>query len=272
MQEHEPSEKLPTVCRRLAIAAVLLALFMIPAAIALRFLGLSAALAVLGAEIGLACWMVRLRLRAAGASLAEYLTTSESTGPHMHPAVLLLGGCVFWGPGLYIILTATEPPDPAPNQLTVIEQTWFGTTFLLMGLGVSGLGLAGRLARRATARAVVRLTEQLRVDPRNADCFYRRGVLLQELGALQQAVDDFSEVIGLAPDRVAAYLERGDLHYRLKDYRQALADYSTAIGHDPENVEAHAKRGWIYEELGQPERAAADLAKAEALGREQAAQ
>ena len=270
MQHREPLEKLAGLCRRLAITATLLGFLMIPAAFALKLWGLSGGLCVLGVEVALTCWMVWMRLKASGASLAEFLTSSDSTGPHAPWLLLLLGGCVFWGPGLYILLVAAAPAGAAPNQVNVIQRVWFGTTFLMAGTGVSGLGLAGWLARRVTVQNIIRLTEEIRVAPRHPEHYLRRGVLLAELGALGPAIGDFSKVIRLEPESVTAYLERGDLHYRQKDYQQAVADYSAAIRHDPQNVEAYAKRAWTYADLGQPDRAEADLAKVEELDQDQA--
>ena len=265
MQERERFEKVAGGCWRIAMTAIIVALLMIPAAIAMRFWDLSGGLSVLGVEVVLACWLAWLRLKDKNVSLAEVLTTRGSAGSHLPPLVLWLVGCVFWGPGLYTIVTAAEPVDPQPDQIKLVEQVWFGATVLLLGLGLSGLGLSGWLARSATARAVARLTDQIRQQPARAQRYFDRGLLLVERGDLRWAIEDFSKVIQLAPENVAAYLERGDLHYRLKDYQQAIADYSAAIDRDPQNAEAYFKRGWVYDEDSQPDRAEADLAKSQEL-------
>jgi len=268
MQEAQRSTKLPSFCRRISIAAILLAFLMVLAAPALKCWGPSEALTALGAEAALVGYILWYRLRDSGTSWSQFLVTGGKTGPNAPPSALLVAGAVFWGPGLYVLLTAAEPLDPQPGQMRFAEQLWFGTTFLLTGLGVSGVGLYGRLARRALLADIARLSNQVRSHPREAESYFQRGTLLLEQGDLEEAADDFAEVVRLRPECLDAYLQRARAYFDLGEYEKAIADYSVVIKLDPRRAEAYLERASANENLDRAEQADADFAKAKELGME----
>ncbi len=75
-------------------------------------------------------------------------------------------------------------------------------------------GLEGRIALASSNfdLAITRLTEAIRLDPKDAAAYFNRGV---------------------------AYILEGE-------YDRALADYTEAIRLDPKNVEARINRGYLY--------------------------
>ena len=260
MQQREPLDTIAGTCRRVALACVVLAFLMVPAAMALAWRGLPAAVAALGGGVAVVVYVAVSRMRAYGVSLGDFLTSRGITVPYGPPWALLLVGAVFWVPGLYALVAVGGAGDEAR-----LRSIWFGTTFLLMGGGVALLGVSGWLKRAALRRAVARLDESLGRRPDDAELRLRRGVLLGEQGKLEQAIDDFTEVLQLEPQHVEALLERGDLRFRLGRHEQALSDYSAAVRADPANVEARAKRGWTHQELGDEDAAKRDFAEVDRM-------
>lgn len=273
MPERERFEKLAGCCWRGAVAAGILGLLMVLGSVALRLWGLPAGLAVLGAGLAVAGWLVWLRLKAYGISAAEFLTTRGRAGSHTHPLVLILAGLVFLLPGLYTMLTAAEPADRQPNEISAIEKTWFGAALLLMGLAVCGLGLSGWWSRVSVARRIARLSDEIRDGilggPDRADRYFDRGLLLARRGEFPRAVEDFSEVIRLAPDRVDGYIERAAVYFDGRDYELAIADYSAALELDRKNPEIYLGRASAHAFCGESEKAEADFLKARELGLKQ---
>jgi len=266
VQDREPFETLAGLCWRMAVGSAILAFLLIPAAMVLRFAGLAAGLAVLGGEAAVGGLLVWSRLRAYKRSLVEFLTTRGRAGRHTPPLFLILSGAVFWGPGLYVLITASEPPDRRAHEMTVVEKRWFGTTFLLAGLGVSGLGLSGWLARRGLHRRIGQLTDEITRRGEQADLRFNRGLLLTESGQFHRAIEDFTEVIRLEPDRAEAYQERAGTYYELHDYQQVIDDLSSAIRLDPENADLYLERASAYANLDEHEKAEADFDRAQDLG------
>ena len=245
-----------------------MAFFMVIASFALRYWGVPAAAGILAALIALAAWLVWTRLRAYDLTLGEFLITRGRAGRHVAPIAHILAGAVFWLPGLYFLLTASEPPDRKPHEMTVLQKRWFGTTVVLMGAGISGLGLSEWLARQSILRRIARASERLRGRPDDAKLFVQRGRLLCEWGDFRRAADDFSEAVRLDPEMAEAHAERGGAHFGLHDFARAIDDFSAAIRLDPTNAGLYVDRSSAYANNGQHEEAEADFEKAEELGLE----
>jgi len=266
MHDRDPPEKLAGLCWRASMASIILAFFMVLASFALRYLGVPEALGIVGSGIVLAAWLVWTRLRAYGLTLGEFLATRGRAGRHVPPMAHILAGALFWSAGLYFLLTATEPPDRKPHEMTVLEKRWFGATVVLMGAGISGLGLSEWLGRRSMLRQIARASERLRNRPNDAQLHVRRGHLLSEWGDFRRAVEDFSEAVRLDPELAEAYAERGGAYFGLQDFPEAIADFSAAIRLDPANPALYVDRSAAYSNNGQPAEAEADFDKAEELG------
>ena len=114
---------------------------------------------------------------------------------------------------------------------------------LLVGFVTGPLGVIGRLAlgsygydadsylRWADTRSfehidmvVACLTEAIRLDPKNATAYYRRGNTLAALNDHARAIADYTEAIRLRPDWVEAFAARATARSRADDHEQAIAD------------------------------------------------
>lgn len=100
---------------------------------------------------------------------------------------------------------------------------------------------------------------------------HNRGVSLAMLGRTQEAIADFSRTISLKPDYPNAYFNRGELRYDLGDYQAAIADYDRTIQLAPRDGAAFNSRGHAYYMLGDYRRALSDYGEAIRLDPQNAA-
>ena len=121
--------------------------------------------------------------------------------------------------------------------------------------------------------AIADCTEAFRLDPKNAEAYYLRGVIRSEnLGDNRKAVSDFDQAIVLDAKHAWAYLKRGNARFRLGDKTGGLNDYSRAISIDPKAGDAYFNRGIARYNTGDKDGAAEDFRQAAKLHREQGKQ
>ena len=104
--------------------------------------------------------------------------------------------------------------------------------------------------------AVQAFDKTIKLKPDYAVAYSNRGVALQESGKLKQALASCDRAIHLDPNYAAAYCNRGVTLHALKKPKEAVQDYDRAIQLKPEYAEAYCNRGVTLETLGQPENAA----------------
>jgi tetratricopeptide (TPR) repeat protein len=145
------------------------------------------------------------------------------------------------------------------------------------------------------ARAMADYDSAIGLDPKSDYAYYLRGNLHRDQGAVDQAIEDYSNAIRIRPDEAAysnrgnAYFEKGDLDRAIADHdsalklnptsstiylnrgvahgakgdlSRALADLTDAVRLDPSHARAYYARGVTYQELGDPAKALADLREA----------
>lgn len=79
------------------------------------------------------------------------------------------------------------------------------------------------------ADAEADFAQALRLDPSQWLAYYGRGMLAFQEGNFSQAVDQFSRAQRLAPQRPEIYVFRAAAFYRAGDAREALADLQAAL-------------------------------------------
>jgi predicted Zn-dependent protease len=72
---------------------------------------------------------------------------------------------------------------------------------------------------------------------------YNRGYEYADKDDLERALADFDESIRLDPKSAATFIRRGDLHAARGDNARAISDYSEAIKLDPKAADAYKNRG-----------------------------
>ena len=64
----------------------------------------------------------------------------------------------------------------------------------------------------------------IKLNPRFADAYFRRGLTYAELGDLELAMLDYSIAIDINPKHINAYIQRSWIYFRQKEYQLAKED------------------------------------------------
>ena len=96
--------------------------------------------------------------------------------------------------------------------------------------------------------------------------YYDKGIEHYNAGKYQEAVDQFSTLIGIDPSRAIAFRYRGRAYYQLNQYDMAIEDFDQAIHFDPADASGYNWRGNAYYKLKQYQRTLEDFDQAITLG------
>src|SRR5438105_4683465 len=97
------------------------------------------------------------------------------------------------------------------------------------------------------------------------------GVEFSTREARLKAISEASRAIKLNPRNAEAYNRRGLAYHEDDQDDAAIADYSKAIEINPRYAEAYSNRGAVYNDKGQYDQAIVDCSKAIELNRKDAA-
>lgn len=110
--------------------------------------------------------------------------------------------------------------------------------------------------------ALADYSDSIRLNPREPDDRFNRGLIYQQRGETQRAIADFTAAITLQPDSAEAYLQRGSAYEHIGKLRQAIADFDAVVRLKPHDADGYYYRGEAYANLGDDERAKADYVTA----------
>src|SRR6267154_844393 len=113
--------------------------------------------------------------------------------------------------------------------------------------------------------AVASYDKAIAIRPGDADVYSNRGNVLQELRQLEAAVASYDKAIAVKPDYAEAHYNRGNVLQELKQLEAAVASYDKAIVIRPDDADVHTNRGNALQELKQLEAAVASYDKALAI-------
>ncbi len=85
--------------------------------------------------------------------------------------------------------------------------------------------------------------------PNNPEANYNLGVVLQQLGRLDEALVSYDRAVALKPDFAEAYCNRGNVLKDLKRLDEALASYDRAVALKPDFAKAYCNRGIVLRDL-----------------------
>ncbi|MBN2282667.1 MAG: tetratricopeptide repeat protein [Deltaproteobacteria bacterium] len=85
-------------------------------------------------------------------------------------------------------------------------------------------------------------------DPNMVNAFFNRGLAYHMIGEYDNAIDDFSIVIGINPQDDRAYYHRGNALAMTREYDRAIEDYTAAIGINPADYRFYYNRGLTFQE------------------------
>jgi len=113
--------------------------------------------------------------------------------------------------------------------------------------------------------AVKDLREAVRLSPEWEDPHYVLALALTELGKLQEAIDEFKQVVRLAikdEPKILALYNIGNAYFDLGQYREARDAYQHAIKLNPTLSKPHNNLGLAYAAAGQLAEALAEFKRA----------
>jgi mono/diheme cytochrome c family protein len=92
--------------------------------------------------------------------------------------------------------------------------------------------------RGDTTAAIADFTEAIRLNPKSASTFNRRGLAYRRSGDLTRAVEDYTSAIALNPAYALAFNNRGYVYEAQGHKDEAIADFKSAILLDPSLIGA----------------------------------
>jgi tetratricopeptide (TPR) repeat protein len=110
--------------------------------------------------------------------------------------------------------------------------------------------------------AIIYYGHAIRLDPRDVQSYYQRGICYYDSEQYLKAFEDFNKAIELSPDYSDAYLRRGWTKIKLERYEDSIKDFSRALEIRPDFVGVYIARGVAYEKLKKYDEAIADYTKA----------
>jgi len=120
------------------------------------------------------------------------------------------------------------------------------------------------------AKAEKDYTAAIEINRVHADALYNRGLIYIKGKRYDLAIKDFSEVIRLDPGSADALCNRGNAYYSVGQFKDALEDFTSAIRISPQDPDIYYNRSLIYTALGRKTKALEDMRKAAVLGHAQA--
>ena len=107
--------------------------------------------------------------------------------------------------------------------------------------------------------------KMIQLDPNLAKGYFRRAEMLRRAEQFGRALKDIDEAIRLDRNVAAAYNLRAGVHSKMGDSRRAIADFTKAIGLDKTDPDYYRGRARAYECEQEDAKAAADHAEADRL-------
>lgn len=107
--------------------------------------------------------------------------------------------------------------------------------------------------------AVAAFSTYLTLDSLSEEVLFRRAVLFNELGEVNNALQDWTKVIELNNNNEEAYRNRGLTYFQQGIYDKAIKDFDKALELQPEQAYTEINRGYSYYLLNNPKQALTDL-------------
>lgn len=113
--------------------------------------------------------------------------------------------------------------------------------------------------------ALEEYNKAIRLQPDDALPYNNRGAILHEMGRYEAALADSNQAIQLRPDNATFYNSRAVIYRKLELYKDALKDSNRAIQLQPDNADFYDDRARIFFRMGRSQEALADKQQAAAL-------
>jgi tetratricopeptide (TPR) repeat protein len=125
------------------------------------------------------------------------------------------------------------------------------------------LPLAVSFILLATTSALAQsATKTVRLDPKHAVSYYKRGLARLKGGDVENAIADFSQAVKFDPKHLNAYFARGAAFQSKGEWDKAISDFDQIIELDPKNANAYSARAVAWQNKGDLDTAIADCDEA----------
>lgn len=113
-----------------------------------------------------------------------------------------------------------------------------------------------------TSSLAQQVTKTVRLDPKHAVSYYKRGLVRFKNGDVEKAIADFSQAVKFDPKHSNAYFARAIALQTKGEWDKAISDFDQSIELDPKNANALSARGVAWQRKGELNKAIADCDEA----------
>jgi tetratricopeptide (TPR) repeat protein len=139
-------------------------------------------------------------------------------------------------------LSTGDPQEPVSSQVFMVKRA--NRDLLYIVAGEAGFWVPSREVL-LQEKVIDYLTDQIRLNPRDARAYSKRGFYRLGKKENDEAIADFDDVIRLTPKDARAYYGRAIGWQRKKDFAKAIADFDVAIQLDSRLAGAYNGRAWL---------------------------
>jgi tetratricopeptide (TPR) repeat protein len=140
-------------------------------------------------------------------------------------------------------LSTGDPQEPVSSQVFMVKRA--NRDLLYIVAGEAGYWVPSREVL-LQEKVIDYLTDQIRLNPRDARAYSKRGFFRLGKKENDEAIADFDDVIRLTPKDARAYYGRAIGWQRKKDFAKAIADFDVAIQLDSRLAAAYNGRAWLW--------------------------
>ena len=104
-------------------------------------------------------------------------------------------------------------------------------------------------------KAINCFEKAIQINPNSANAYYSLGVIFTQLGESQKAINYYEKAIQINPNSANAYYSLGVIFAQLGESQKAISCYEKAIQINPNHIHAHNNLGVIFAQLGESQKA-----------------
>jgi protein O-GlcNAc transferase len=104
-------------------------------------------------------------------------------------------------------------------------------------------------------KAINCFEKAIQINPNSANAYYSLGVIFTQLGESQKAISCYEKAIQINPNSANAYYSLGVIFAQLGESQKAISCYEKAIQINPNHIHAHNNLGVIFAQLGESQKA-----------------
>jgi len=111
-------------------------------------------------------------------------------------------------------------------------------------------------------KAINCFEKAIQINPNSANAYYSLGVIFTQLGESQKAISYYEKAIQINPNHIHAHNNLGVIFTQLGESQKAINCFEKAIQINPNHIDAHNNLGTILNELGESQKAISCYEKA----------